>query len=374
MALNLANMLADYNGTAFAVAGTGEWGFIPQAWYMAVPVGHGYPNNFDAAHLIVPFGGAGANSNETFQKANYHRLIAAGMTADGALFGTMLRWHIASRGAVVMNMAQRAVVEDEYVAVNPGGGGWANAVNDIPNNANATNIAKYIRRYGTSLMHQMVFVFLGRGHHWNPVYDEIYDRLKTACFMADAPGFALPTNEQLYRLLMHPFGIKPLFALTLLDVGNAHMAAAMYIRFMPAPPIAGCAQITTLNASLITMSKEPWWPAFAARFATEIAVIRAEVVLIMANPTMYHVAARVFGHPNRVMVTAPAMAAFERLSQFALGFIDHLHRNHSLRGQQAITQHSGGMTGLAEAFSRACDRFGRPDANVADMATFLANL
>jgi hypothetical protein len=370
MALNLTTLLADYNGSAMAIAGHAEWGFIPQDWFLAIPQNSILPANY--AIGTDPFGG-NLNLN-AFLKANYHRVRNAAGSNEAALFVALLRMHIASKGTIANLLANRSVVEDEYIVVAPQNGNWDDAANQIPTVASSRDMAKFVKHHGDTIVHQMVYVFSARGHHWDPEYDPLYNRLKAACFMDTNGGFTLPSNEVLYRLAIHPFGIKALTDLTLADKNAGQMAAAMFIRFNPTSPISGTAQVTTLKATLNSMAQEAWWTAFANKYANEIAAIDAEVVAIQAQPYQYHVAAKVFGFANRTPVSNNANVAFNVLCQLALGYIDHLGRRHTLSGQRAITQKSGGPRGVADAFAKACDRFGKPDTAVADMATFLASL
>lgn len=370
MALNLTTLLADFNGTAMATGGTAEWGFIPDSWFLAIPNSHTVPQNYTIGTSYF----TNQNPPEDFIKANYHKVRAVVASDEEALFIATLRMALAEKGIICSSIVNRGVIEDEYVTVNNQGANWADALNDIPNVASRASIAKFCKRYGPTIMHQLAYVFAARGHHWQPSYNELYDRLRTATFMPSNPGFQLPSNETIYRLAIHCFGIRPLNAAAVDDHTNARMAAAMMLRFAPSTPIAGVAHITTLKATLDHMEKESWWAAFDLKFHQQIADITAEVALIHANPSSYHVAAKVYGINARLFPLPASSAAFNRLSQFALGYIDHLGRRHSLAGQQAITKKAGGMMPIAEAFSRACDRFGKPDVDVDDMTQFLAQL
>jgi len=367
MALNLDTILADFNGTALATAGAGEWGFIPDEYKLAFPNGFNPPNAFVLG--TSPFANPAERRN--FMKANYQVLHAGGVPDAIAMQIIVYRMHLADRGILTTDLQNRCVIEDEYVYVHNQGANWDDPANDLPAAAYQANIAKHYKRYGNTYVHMMSYMFLSRGHHYRQDYHDIYERLKTACFIPTNPGFALLSNEQIFRLAIHCFGVRPLIAMSMADHAATLMAAAMYIRFSPHPPISGVAHITTLSAVTTAMHKEPWWGAFHQKFQGEIAAIDAEVLAIQANPYSYHVSSRFVGGGNRVMPSVLAMAAFNRLCQFALGYIDHLGKKHSLYGQQAITKKSGGLTGLGDAFSRACDRFGKPDHNVLDMATFL---
>jgi hypothetical protein len=370
MALNLDILLDDFNGTALAVAGTSEWGFIPNAWYLAIPDGLEIGDQYIIGNSML----VDANRKKAFIKANYKRVRPATNSNQEALFVAMLRYAIAERGILTSSLARRSVVENEYVQVNHAGENWDAAENNIPEIQEYHEIAKFTKRFAPYFVHQMVYVFAARGHHWQPNYNELYDRLKNACFIPTNPGFALPSNEVIYRLALHPFGVKPLYDLAIDDYNNGKMAAAMQMRYDPATPIAGVAHITTLKATLDTMKQESWWLVFEHKYHAKIEAIDAEVAKIHTNPTHYHVAAKVLGAPDRKFASVPAVDAFNVLAQFALGYIDHLGRRHSLNGQQAITKKSGGPRGIAEAFAKACDRFGKPDVEKASMDQFLSQL
>lgn len=368
MALNLDQLILDYNGTAMAIAGHAEWGFIPDGWFLPRVAGQDYPNLINIGTSAF----TGIIHRNVFFKAQYSKLIRQGCDATTALFVTMLRAHLILRGCMTNDLANRAVIEDEtYIAVAQGAN-WDDVANDIPDHPAAKAIATYIKHHGNTIVHQMVYVFSARGHHWSPDYEELYKRLKSACFMESNPGFTVPSNEVLYRLALHPFGIKALTALTIADKTAGNMAAAIGLRYTPSTPIAGVAHVTTMAAVLNHMRSETWWDVFELKFRGAIADIDQEVTAIHLNPYAYHVAAKVFGHANRLVASVNAGKAFSILSQYCLGYIDHLGRKHSLHGQQAITTKSGGPKGLADAFAKACDNFGKPDANVENMAVFLA--
>jgi hypothetical protein len=368
MALNFATLMADFNGTAMAIAGAAEWGFIPDGWKIYIPHGFNLPQNVQIGTDQL------GNNAEIFLKANYLGLTTAGLAANEAFFVSCFRMYLAQQGILTANLIQRGVVEDEYVIIAPVQNAWNNAGNDIPVNVYNPNVPKYIKRYGKILIHHLAYVFLSRGHHYKQEYNELYERLKSACFIPSNPGFVIPSNETLYRLAVHGFGVKPLIDLTLADKAASRMAAAMEIRFSPHAPISGVAHMTTLKAALNQMAKEQWWPAFAQKFAISINDLDAEVALIAANPLTYHISARVLGANARAMPSNAGNDAFTKLCQYALGYIDHLGRKHSLSGQQAITKKSNGMTGLADAFSKACDKFGKPTTDVDTMAQFLLNI
>jgi len=370
MSTDLPTLLDDYNGSAMAIAGHAEWGFVPEEWFIAIPEGFILPNATNIGTSPFPDDGA----RQQFIQANFHQCRQAAGSNEVALFVAMLRYHIAQQGVLAATVAARAVVEDEYVVVAPRNDNWKDVQNNIPAIGAMHSISKFVKHHGNTLVHQMIYLFSARGHHWDPAYNDLYERTKKACFITGDMGFQLPSNEVIYRLAMHGFGVRPLLDLTLADKAANRMAAAMTLRFSPSAPIAGVAHITTLYAALNTMKQEAWWEAFDQKFNGEIGAINDEVAAIHSAPYTYHVAAKVFGHNQRAMASKPAMDAFNRLAQFVLGYIDHLGRRHSLAGQQAVSQKSGGARGIAEAFSRACDKFTKPSTDVDSMAAFLASV
>jgi hypothetical protein len=370
MALNLDTLLLDYNGSALAVAGTAEWGYIADAWKMTLPVGDIHPADYTLG--TDPF--ADANSVKRFISTNFHHVRAAAGSDINALFVALLRLHIASAGTIATTLANRHVLEDEYINVNHQGANWLDPANNLPLIPTSPEIAKWVKKFGFTIMHIVMYAFASRGHHYKQEYDELFNRLLSASFVNMNPGFQLPSFDIIFRASIHAFGVKPLWDLTLAHAAQNKMAAAMKIRFSPSTPIAGAAHITTSYATINEMRKQSWWAPFNAKYHNEIASIANEVTNILAHPVNYHVAAQIFGSAGRTMVSANANTAFATLSPLLMGFIDHLGRRHPLSQQKAITNKSGGFGPLSEAFSRACDRFGKPDVNVASMVHFLGQL
>jgi hypothetical protein len=371
MALNLVNLLNDYNGAVFLEPGSAEWSYVEPIWFLQLPYGHNIAANGAFALGTTAFGPNLSQTN--FLKANYAALVDATAlaNADKALFGTLLRMHGATAGLIDSDLARRCVVEDEYVVRNPQNGNWDDAINAIPANARSREIAVYVKKYGDTFFQMMVYVFLARGHHWQDDYDPLYDRLLSACNVPRPTTWVLPTNREIFRQIMHCFGVHIPCRFALWCSAHNRMANPMRLRFNPHPPIAGAAQITTLAATLLEMHTEGWWGAFAIKFQPEIAAIDNEVAAIDHDPYRYHVASRVITGQAKIDLSPQSTAAFTSLAQYALGYIDYLGRKHSLAGQKVITQKAGGQKTLADTFSRACDRLGKPDINVADMATFI---
>jgi hypothetical protein len=217
----------------------------------------------------------------------------------------------------------------------------------------------------------MVYVFCSRGHHWQDEFDGLYDRLIDACGIVKPTGWALPSNKEIFRQILHCFGVYMPLQFTIWCRDNNRMANPLRLRFTPHAPVAGAAQITTLGAVLTEMQTEGWWQPFYEKFKNHIQMIYFEIGEIDKNPYAYHVASRVVTGKPKLDISNQANIAFKNLSQLALGYIDHLGRRHSLSGQKVITKKSGGMKPVAESFSRACDKFGKPNADVPSMEVFL---
>lgn len=380
MAYNLDIMIDDFNGAAFATAGEAEWGYISPNWFLTLPNGIANHAVGDLPADFVRNGGwadqvAKNDFTKRFMKANYHRIRGSCSSDTEAYFVAALRLHGVSRGLLV-TQAARGVLENEVVFVDHLGGGWDAVENNIPVLATAAAINRWIKRFGTAVFHSVAYMFVTRGHHYKQEYLDKYNKLFDAQFMDRNPGFVLPNADIIYRQAVHAFGVKPLVDLTLSDKQANHMAAAMAIRWNPHAPVSGVAKITTSKAVLTEMTKERWWEAFRVRFQAEIGQIDAEVGRITANPYEYHVASRVVTTQPRRMVVQGTEAAFNRLSQFLLGYIDYLGRRHSLSGQVAITQKSGGAGPLADGFSRACSRYSKasPTDEQTTMTQYLSTM
>lgn len=371
MAMDLATLLNDYNGAMLLEPGTAEWGYVDVQWYLALPGGHNIAAS--GAHVIGT-SALGVNLNdENFIKANYKRLVQPNALGnpDKALFATLLRRHLAVLGCVDDDTGRRGVIENEYSALAHTGANWAANENDVPANANSTAIAKYVKKFGDTFIQILVYVFLARGHHWQDEYDALYDKLMIACGIPRPTTWTLPTNREIFRQIIHCFGVRILLEAVRHCMANNRMSNPMRLRFTPHAPVAGAAQITTLNAVLKEMESEAWWGTFYAKFQLKVDVIRQEVAAISVHPYEYHVASRVVTGQIKRDLSANSVNAFKSLVQLALGYIDHLGRRHSLFNQKVLTQKSGGNKPLADAFSRACDTLGKPDVAVDSMAIFI---
>jgi hypothetical protein len=374
MALNIANWLADFNGNNFIRAGTAEFGYVPTSWFIALNARLAalLPANLTLGNDPFP----NAADKTEFLKANFRHVRPNCQSDEEALCVASLRLSLASKGVLCLSLNNqgRSVIDDEYVVINHLGANWADPLNDIPGVASAPAIAKFFKRYGPTIAHMAAYVFCARGHHWTPDYAALYDRLMKASLIPDQNGFVMPSKEVLFRFALHGFAVKPLYDMAMADRNAGLMVAAVSLRFTPHPPIAGVAHITTLHAILGEMSKESWWNDFVTKFQNPINDINGELALINANPLSYHVASFVIGGVGRTLTSAAAEQAFNLLCQLAIGFVDHLGRRHPMSGQIAVTKKSGGPRGLADAFAKACDTYGKPSLSGPDMASFLAQL
>jgi hypothetical protein len=370
--MDINNLLAAYNGAAVLQAGTAEWGFVEPEWYLALPEGHNLGGNH--AHILNTTA-FGPNLNATtFVKANYRRLFGVLQNADKALFIAMLRYHYAVTGFIDMDPGRRGVIENEYSNMAPLDNAWDHANNNIPEIPQFRNIANFVKRYADTLLQMMVYVFSSRGHHWQPSYDDLYERLLQANSIIKPNTWQFPTYRELFRQGLHCFGVRIPLEYTLYCKNNNRMGNPMNLRFTPHSPIAGAAQALTTQAILTEMSTETWWGSFNAKFLADINEIAVQVALIHQHPYEYHVAARTLtGNPKRDL-RETFNPAFERLSQFCLGYLDHLGRRHALTHQQSVTHHCGGPKALADTFARACDRLGRPSIEGVTMVEFIQSL
>jgi len=370
MALNLKTLIDDYNGGVLLSPGHAEWGYVDQSWYIQLPEGCNKEMLVKSEYGTSSFGNNLSEHN--FVKANYQSLMAILNNQDKALFGAMMRYHFVARGILTTSLSERAVLEDEFSTRKPLGNDWDHKDNDIPNIANYQSICKFVKRHGDTICHMLSYAFCARGHHWQPEFNELYERLLRACFILKPSTWTFMSNEELFRLCLHGFGIRRPFEYTAVCLRTGNMINPMKLRFSPHAPVAGAAQITTSSAILREMKTEPWWPSFQEKFEEQITEIESEVTRISEAPYTFHVASMVLlGRPKND-ITPSAHASFIRISQCLLGYLDHLGRRHPLTQQKVITSRSGGIKATAESFARACDRFGKPDHNVVDMRAFLA--
>lgn len=366
--MDFNTLLGDYNGSILLEPGTAEWGYVEQQWYLQIPADSPSPDRYSPNISDDPFGKF--LSFENFIRANFSSLSKNNALAnnDKALFGAMLRAHACKNGMFCIDLKRRAVIEDEYMQFMPEDKDWKGVtVPDIPARK---EIATFVKKFGDSLIHMMVYVFCSRGHHWQDEFDVLYDKLMKACDIIKPTTWQIPTNKEIFRQILHCFGIRLSLNFTLWCKDHNRMANPIRLRFSPHAPVAGAAQITTLNATLKEMATESWYGIFSKKYNEEISVIQAEVANIGNNPYQFHIASRIVTGEPKLDLSEKAKKSFIILSQFALGYIDHLGRRHSLSNQKVITKNSGGMKPVAEAFSKACDKLGQPSVEVRTMEDF----
>jgi len=380
MALNLDEMIATYNGTALLEAGHQEWGYIDNVWYLAIPdsINTASEENrkyWDTVHIgKSPFSEHPLFTRQEFIKANYQLLMRATNNPEMALFGSMYRMSMLDQGILCLSQTERKVAVNEYVLVAPLNNRWDAAENHLPAIASSNAIASYVKRFATTFISHLAFVFSARGHHYTPEYNEHYKRLQDACFITAPSSFGMPTNEYLYRSFIHCFGVSPIIELAGALNAQSKLPAAMQLRFSPHAPIAGCAHITTLKAILNAMEKEVLWKSIGLKFEREVDLITEEVRKINERPYDYHVSSRCITGNPRVMVAQEAMEAFTKLSQLALGYLEYLGSKHSLYGQKAVTSKAGGLGPTAETWEDAFNEYGTPDIRNMSTEEFLAEM
>jgi hypothetical protein len=380
MALNLDELIATYNGTALLEAGHQEWGYIDDIWYLAVPDTYATASEENKKYWEEIHLGRSAFidyplfTKQDFIKANYQRLFRATNSPELALFGTLYRMTLVDQGLFCSDKGKRRVAVDEYVIVKPINNRWDAAENNLPVIVASNAIAAYAKRFSTTFIAHLAFIFSARGHHYAPEYNEHYKRLQDACFITSPSAFPMPSNEFLYRSFVHCFGVHPIIELALAFNAASKLPSAMKLRFDPHPPIAGCAHITTLKAILNAMEKEVLWKTIGSKFDREVDLINQEVALIRKSPFLYHVSSRCISGQPRVMVSQHAMEAFNKLSQLALGYLEYLGNKHSLYGQKAVTAKAGGVGPTAETWEDAFNEYGTPDIRSLTTAEFLAEM
>jgi len=380
--MDINELLEVYNGSALMEAGHQEWGYIEEKWYLALPetlkpsdkadpsVMKWYDVDLDGSPFTDSKGGI--IDKTIFVKANYTTLKAAGLSDEHAVLGAMMRMCILEMGTLALNPRARNVLVDEYVYVKTPDGGWDSVT--LPKLAFTRDIAAWAKRYAPTIMSHIMFVFCARGHHWTPEYVELYQRLSANSFVSNPQGWALPTSEVLYRSIFHCLGVSPLIKAARVLIAKNKLPSSMIIRFKPAPPIAGAAHITTLNAILIDMHRHALWERIRNWKKVEIIKIADEVAEIHSDAYAYHVASKVLCGKERKMVTETAMEAFHGLAPIALGYVHYLGKKHSLYGQKAVTQKYGGVDPLVEMWSDAFEKFGLPSIKKMDVDTFFMEI
>jgi len=380
MALNLEQILNDYNGTSMVIAGHAEWGFIERPWYIQLPSGTNpdHPALVNHVGSMNPFRGyrigdieyPAAMRSDDFIAANFAQVLSITNDEQVSLFIAMLRYTLVENGALTTDTELRGVVDDEVtIQAQPVADDIAARITGMQNGG---EIARWVKKYGMTYMHAMVLVFLSRGHHWSPAYEEIYGRLEAASLIQQPMNIKLPSKEQIYRLAMHGFGIKYLYGLTMEHAQNSRMASAIQLRYSPAPAIAGVAHITTCFAALTHMKAERWWPEFERVYHGEIRVLGDAVDMIIRDPTRYHIASKLITGLPRIFLPNRVKVAFETICQFVIGYIGYLGRSHTLSQQKAVSTKSGGARGVGIMFPDLLNNLARQAVRVTNMTSFLS--
>lgn len=370
--MDLIEIINTYNGAITLSSGAVEWGFVSEDWFLCIP--EGCTLTKEDGHTLgqSPFGEKLNAVN--FIKANYHAAFRATNNADKALTIALLRYHIATCGLLDMDINARCVSENEYVVVKHNGADWAAAENNIPDNPKKKEIAKWAKRFGDTIIHCMVYVFSARGHHWQPGYDELYNRLIKATGIDTNVNFTIPTHTELFRSTFHAFGVKIPLDYAHYCIANGKMSNPLIIRFDPNPPIAGAAQALTSLAVIDHMKNEKWFNFFREKFDTELGIIQNECASIRKTPYQYHVASRVLTGYPKINYTPDFIKASKIIGSYLLGYIEYLGRKNSLANQTSLTQHLGPISPEGELFIKACEKFSKISFQGDDMKAFLANI
>lgn len=370
--MDLDSLINDYNGAAKLSAGTAEWGYVEEKWFLQIPDSCTYPPETLFKIGETAFG-EHLNAKH-FITANYHKLLECVDSPDKALFLTMFRYHLVNQGLITFDLNKRCVQENEYTFAKCRGLDWKAANNNIPNNVNYVEIAKYVKRYADSFIQFMVYVFCARGHHWQDGYEMKYQDLMKACSIPTPLSFALPSLKDIFRQSIHAFGVALPLQYVLFSKLQGNMSHPMVIRFTPHPPIAGAAQALTSNAIIDSMRREQWFGDFNKKFEESVTQIAIEKMTISAEPYRYHVASKVLTGTGPQTLSQKFTIAFNQLSPYLMGYVIYLGRRNTLSQQSVISQKSGGTTPAAENFAKACEQFSSSKPTGDNMQQYLNTL
>lgn len=386
--MNITDLMNIFNGSVLVEAGHQEWGYITEPWHLALPgdcnpdvpkdqelrgaVAYWRKMHIGESIFTEENEKNGLCSRELFIKANYSLLITAGCSTQHALLITFMRVAMAQLGAIALDIRERHVSVDEYSYVTPPEKNWEKVT--LPLIERHREIVGWVKKFAGVIVSHIVFLFVARGHHYLPEFNEIYQKLYKSSFISDPVGFVLPVPEMLYRLSMHCFGVAPLLDAVYYMKNKNQMAAAMMIRYSPHPPIAGVAQFTTMMAAFDDMRRHSLFGKILDHVQGPLADLTELCRAIHAAPFRYHVASMVLTGQARIIPDKKYYDMFTMLAPIALGYIDYLGRKHSLAGQKAITQKYGGSDPAVDMWSRAFDEYGPPSAKDYDVNGFFAAL
>lgn len=200
-----------------------------------------------------------------------------------------------------------------------------------------------IRRNIHRIIGTSVHIFRTRNHHWTDSAQDFVQRTWSAAWNGEAPEWDI-APEQLFRLSLHCFGMKPLNDYCERAYRANVMPQALVIRRTAAR--AGTAPVRLVDAALQCMKAEPFYHEVAASFGEEISAISAHVNDLKTAGDAAHV--------NQWFMCGAAQRAdyrediAEPLMPIAVAYIQSLGRNASLKAQVALNKRVSNHAALVD--------------------------
>ena len=138
-----------------------------------------------------------------------------------------------------------------------------------------------------------VCLFLTRGHHWKPEYENIVNRIWQASNIGITPSFRMPDWDLLFRTGIHPFGEKMphLVYVHWASLNKLPNTLVMHVN----AALSGAALNCTAAAVIKIISGEGFFTEFEFMYERQIKGAIDEAIKIHGNPTACHINATLYG-------------------------------------------------------------------------------
>jgi hypothetical protein len=347
---SLNQMLMDINGSTGYSEDKAALGTVTTDLFLQITPGLHVPRNFIIGANPFISDGTEITSEEyqrrviTFIYANYKKLMGGnmGLTADHAMFLTLLRLNVVLAGGLARSLESRAIYVDEYTTSDV-------TFRDVKFDEIIITQTQnqFVADYWLQIVAVLRHVFVTRGHHYKDEYSEFIARTWSATTISNPEGVTLPSWKHLLRTGLHCFGIRFMNLLCVDAYENGKLAESHKTRFNAA--VAGTAAIRTGWATIQSMKQAHWWPYFEAMMSSQILALDEANTRLVSLGVRAHVNAKLFnfGWTSIRVDDTP----IKPLAPYCLAYIDSLDRSESLKGQRALNKRGDGGSAIRAAFA-----------------------
>lgn len=274
----------------------------------------------------------------------------AGRTLTAEMFLTCyIKCLIAYCGVFEPNLGRRCVFVDEYTVherIPDDIAETLRAVQGIKQNERIREQEQSIARNLHRLIGTVVHVMRTRNHHFQESSRDFVRTTWNAAWNGQAADWGI-SDESMFRLSLHCFGLKPLNDYTARAFAQNVMPVALKIRLTAAR--AGTAPVRLVHAAFQCMASEPFFEHVRAAFGERIDMVAAHVEELKAWGDAAHV-----NHwfISGITDRAPYNEALaEPLMPMAVAYIKSLGKLSSLKMQKALDKRVSNHASLVDAFA-----------------------